>query len=210
MHGGAPIAEILLADDDPVGAFELVERVLPVNSRGPAGGRRVDGARGPGRGRPGPASIGRPRPGGHTAPSGGADPAGQDAGDPARCMPSSPPVPTTPSRSPGPLSSPPRQGRAKSVEDQVRLWRDAVAALRHSRSRLGRAGVVVATRRRAGRVGRSGTEAAELLRSVHDYADRQGAARCRPASRSWPRAPASHWPRRGCPLRRPYPPRSPG
>ena len=32
---GAPIAEMLLAQDDPAGAFELVERVLPVNAVDP-------------------------------------------------------------------------------------------------------------------------------------------------------------------------------
>ena len=52
--------------------------------RRPASRRRADGVGGPGRGRPGRTRCGRPRPGRRTGPSGGPDPTGRDARDPAR------------------------------------------------------------------------------------------------------------------------------
>ena len=67
---GSPIAEMLLAQDGPAAAFELVERVLPLNT---VDARVLDELMvlgRPGRGRPGPTSIGRPRPGRRSRPIG--------------------------------------------------------------------------------------------------------------------------------------------
>ena len=140
--------------------------------RGPAGARRADGARGPGRGRPGPASIGRPRPGRRTAPSGGPDQAGEDAGDPARHrLPALRPRRHRPARPGRPLRRrvrASRRGRGPGAASGGRRWRRAprpVSAGSSSSSSWRLAAALVES-------GASGTEAAELLRGVHDYAVR--------------------------------------
>ena len=188
---GAPMAEMLLAEDDPAGAFELVERVLPFNAVDP---RVLDelmvlGARAAAD-LVQQASDDRDQ-AAVQAPSGGPDPAGQDAGDPARHH-----LPALLAR----RHRPARPGRAlrRRVRPSRRMrgpgepLAGGGGGVRHGRSRLGTAGVVVAARRcadRVGRLGHRGGRAAARCPRLRRPAGRRPAAR--PASRSWPRAPAS-------------------
>ena len=168
------MAEVLLAQNDPAAAFELVERVLPVNAVDP---RVVDelmvlGARAAAdlvqR-----ASDDRDQ----TAvrdPSGGPDPAGQDARRPCPASPSSPPVRDDTVQPARAALFAAESGRAEGVEDQIAL-EGGGGGVRRSRSRLGTAGPSWRLASALIQSGASGTEAAELLRGVHDYAVQQGA-----------------------------------
>ena len=166
---GQPLAEVLLAQHDPIGAFELVERVLPVSA---VDLRMVDelmvwGARA-------------------TADlvEGASDDRDQTAVEAHRealtrlvkLRATLPGIPFQPS---GPDDTvqvawatlfAAESGRADGLEDQVSLWREAVAA-------CGQAGLgwekQVSSWRLAGALidsGASGVEAGGLLRGVHDYA----------------------------------------
>ena len=172
---GAPIAEMLLARGDPVGAFELVERVLPVQTLDP---RLLDdlmvfGARAA-------ADL----------VERGSDDRDQTAVQTHRealtqlvkaraALPGIAFQPTGPDDTVQVARAAlftAEQGRADGVEDQISLWREAVAA--SATAGLGWDQQVSSWRLAAALIesGASGTEAAELLRGVHDYASRQGAA----------------------------------
>jgi DNA-binding CsgD family transcriptional regulator len=172
---GAPMAEMLLARGESAGAFELLERVLPYNSRD----RRVLdelmvlGARAAAdlvqcaaddrahaavqRHRDALTGLMKTR---ATLPGIAFQPSGPDD--------------TVQFALTALFAA--ESGRAEGHEDQVRLWRDAVAACaaaamgwEHQLSSWRLATALI-------EAGGSGAEAAELLRGVHDYASRQGAA----------------------------------
>ncbi len=174
LMAGSPIAETLLAQDDPAAAFELVERVLPVNAVDP---RVVDelmvwGAR---------------------AAADLVERASDDRDQTAvqthrealtRLVETRATLPGIAFQPSGPDDTvqvawaalfAAEQGRAEGSEDSLRLWRKAVAAC--AAAGMGWEQQVASWRLCAALVesGASGTEAAELLRSVYDYATGQGA-----------------------------------
>jgi DNA-binding CsgD family transcriptional regulator/tetratricopeptide (TPR) repeat protein len=176
-EAGAPMAEMLLAQDDAAGAFELIERVLPFNTIDP---RVLDdlmvlGARAA-------ADLVQQA-------SDGRDQAAvrrhREALTGLMKARATLPGIAFASSCPGDTVQPARaalfaaeQGRADGVDDRVSLWRDAVAAC--ETAGLGWEQQVSSWRLAAalvasGASGTSGTEAAELLRGVHEYAGRQGA-----------------------------------
>ena len=171
---GASMAEMLLAEADPAGALKLVERVLPWNAVDP---RVLDelvvlGAR---------------------ATAELVQRASDDRDGVAvrrhrealtRLMKTRATLPGTAFQLAGPDDTvqmaraalfAAESGRAEGVEDQVGLWREAVAAC--ASAGLGWEEQTASWQLAAALVeaGVSGTEAAELLRGVHDYATRQGA-----------------------------------
>jgi DNA-binding CsgD family transcriptional regulator len=171
---GAPIAEVLLAEGDPTAAFELVERVLPVNA---VDVRVLDelmvwGARAAAdvvqqalddrdqtavrRHREALTRLMKTR---TTLPG-------------IMFQPSCPDDTIQPARA---ALFAAEHGRAEDVDDQVSLWRGAAAAC--DAAGLGWEEQVSSWRLAAALIesGASGTEAAELLRVVHDYAAQQGA-----------------------------------
>ena len=211
MHRGLAHCQMLLAQNDPAAALEFVERVLPVNAVDP---RVVDelmvlGARAAAdlvqR-----ASDDRDQ-ARRTGPSGGTDQAGQDASDPARDrLPALRSRRHRPARPGRPLRRRVRASR-RSPRTRSSLWREAVAACAEAGLGWEQQIVVMAARRGADRVGRlrhRGGRAA--ARASTTTPPSRAPPRCRPASRSSPRVPASHWPRQACPLPRPCPPPSPG
>ena len=168
------MAEMLPAEDDPAGAFELVERVLPLDTLEPGvldelmvlGARAAANLVQRASDDRDHAAVQRHR----------------DALTTLRktrvTLPGiafSPPGPTTPSSSPSsPFAA--ESGRAEGVDDQIGLWRAAVAAC--AQAALGWEQQVSTWRLASALVesGTPGTDAAELLRGVHDYASQQGAA----------------------------------
>ena len=207
---GAPIAEMLLAQDDPAGAFELVERVLPFNTVDP---RVLDelmvlGARAA-------ADLVQ-------RASDDRDQAAVQAHREAltRLVKTRATLPGIAFQPSGPDDTvqlaraalfAAESGRADGAEDQIGLWREAVAAC--ADAGLGWEQQVSSWRLASALIesGASGTEAAELLRGVHDYAIQQGAAPLqgprRGARRECPHL-AGHATAARC--RRPCPPPSPG
>ncbi len=170
---GPPIAEMLLAQDDPAGAFELIERVLPLNTVDPrvldelmvlgaraaadlvqraSDDRDQAAVRAHREALIGLVKTRATLPGIAFQPS-----CADDTVQPARAALFAAEV-----------------GRAEGVEDQVRLWREAVAAC--AAAALGWEQQVSSWRLASALVesGASGTEAAELLRGVHDYASPAG------------------------------------
>jgi DNA-binding CsgD family transcriptional regulator len=170
-----PFAQILLAQDGPAEAFEYVERILPVNAVDP---RVVDelvvlGARAA-------ADLVQQA----------SDDRDQDAVQAHRealtrlvkTRAALPGIAFEPS-GPDDTVQPARAalfaaecGRADGVEDQVGLWREAVAAC--AKAGLGWEEQTGSWRLAAALIewGAPATEAAEILRGVHDYAVQQGAA----------------------------------
>ncbi len=171
---GQPMAEVLLAQDDPAGAFELVERVLPVNAVDP---RVVDelmvwGAR---------------------AAADLVERASDDRDQTAvqthrealtRLVKTRATLPGIAFQPSGPDDTvqvaraalfAAESGRADGVEDQISPWREAVAAC--AEAGLGWEQQVSSWRLASALIesGASGGEAAALLRGVHDYAVQQGA-----------------------------------
>ena len=172
---GQPMAEVLLAQHDPVGAFELVERVLPVNAFDL---RVVDelmvwGARAAAdlverasddrdqtavqTHRDALARLVKSR---ATLPGIAFQPSGRD--DTAQVA--------------WAALFAAESGRADGVEDQISLWREAVAAC--ADAALGWEQQVSTWRLASALIesGASSSEAAALLRGVHEYAVREGAA----------------------------------
>ena len=169
-----PMAEMLLAEDDPAGALEFIERVLPWNRGDP---RVLDelvmlGARATAelvqrssddrdeaavrRHRNALTRLMNTR---ATLPGSAFQPSGpEDTVQLARAALFAAEV-----------------GRAEGVEDQVGLWREAVAAC--ATAGLGWEEQTGSWRLAAALIesGTVGTEAAELLRGVHDYAAQQNA-----------------------------------
>jgi DNA-binding CsgD family transcriptional regulator len=168
------MAEMLMAEDDPAGSFELVERVLPFNTVDP---RVLDdlmvwGARSAAelvqrasddrdqaamlRHREGLARLMKTR-----------------VTMPGIAFESSCPDDTVQPARAALFAA--ESGRAEGVENQIDLWRAAVAACaaaamgwEHQLSSWRLAAALIES-------GASGTEAAELLRGVHEYAVREGA-----------------------------------
>ena len=175
VMAGSPLAETLLAQDDPAAAFELVERVLPVNSVDP---RVVDelmvwGARAAAdlvqR-----ASDDRDQTAVQTHREALARLVKTRAALPGVAFQPSGPDDTVQEAQAALFAA--EQGRADGVEDQVSLWRDAVAVCADAAFGWEQQ---VATWRLASALVESGgsrTEAAVLLRGVHDYAVQQSAA----------------------------------
>ena len=175
QEAGAPLAEVLLGLGEPGAAFELVQRILPVNAVDP---RVVDelmvwGARAAAdlvqrasddrdqasvqAHREGLTRLVKTR---ATLPGIAFQPSGpEDTVQPARSA----------------LFAA-ESGRVDGVEDQVGLWRDAAAAC--IAAGLGWDQQLGSWRLASALVesGTSGTEAAELLRGVHEYSVREGAA----------------------------------
>jgi DNA-binding CsgD family transcriptional regulator/tetratricopeptide (TPR) repeat protein len=169
VTAGAPMAEVLLAQHDPVGAFELVERVLPLNAVDPRvvdelmvlGARaaadlvqRASDGRDQTAVRAHRESLTRLVKSRSTLPG-------------ILFQPSCPVDTLQPARA---ALFAAESSRADGVEDQVSPWREAVAA-------CATAGLgweqQVATWRLASALMQPGApspEAAELLRGVHDYA----------------------------------------
>jgi DNA-binding CsgD family transcriptional regulator/tetratricopeptide (TPR) repeat protein len=171
---GVPMAEVLLAEHDPVGALELVERVLPVNA---VDLRVVDelmvwGARA--------AADSVERASDDRAPK--AVQTHRQAL--ARLVKTRAALPGIAFQPSGPDDAAQlaraalfaaEYGRAYGVQNQISLWRDAVAAC--AKAGLGWEQQVSTWRLACALVesSASSSEAAELLRAVHDYAARQSA-----------------------------------
>jgi DNA-binding CsgD family transcriptional regulator len=174
VEAGPPMAEVLLAGNDPVGAFELVERVLPVNAVDPrvVDELMVSGARAAAdlverasddrdqtavqAHREALTQLVKTR---GTLPGTPFQPSGQDD--------------TTQVALAALFAA--ESARAEGVEDQIGLWREAVAAC--AGAGLGWEQQVSTWRLASSLIdsGARGGEVTTLLRAVHEYAVRQGA-----------------------------------
>ena len=178
LMAGSPIAERLLAQDDPAAAFELVERVLPVNA---VDTRVVDelmvwGAQAAAdlvqR-----ASDDRDQTAVKTHREALCRLVETRATLPGVAFQPSGPDDTTQVAWAGLFAA--ESGRAGGAEDQIGLWRDGGRGVCHGRSRLGPAGLDVATRLRADRVrrpGRRGSSTAPRRPRVRHPAERHPTA----------------------------------
>jgi DNA-binding CsgD family transcriptional regulator/tetratricopeptide (TPR) repeat protein len=174
-EAGEPMAEMLLAENDAAGAFEFIERVLPWNRADPhvLDGLVMLGARAA-------ADLVRQA-------SDDRDQVAVQAHREAltrliKTRAALPGIAFEPSGTDDTVQ-PARaalfaaeSGRAEAVEDQVGLWREAVSAC--AEAGLGWEQQVSSWRLASALVesGSSGTEAAALLRGIHDYAVQQRAA----------------------------------
>ena len=190
-EAGLPMAEVLLAHHDPVGAFELVERVLPLNAvdRRVVDELMVWGARAAAdlvqR-----ASDDRDQTAARTHREALTRLVKTRATLPGIAFQPSGPDDTTQVARAALFAA--ESARANGVEDQINSWREAVAAC--AEAGLGWEQQVSSWRLASALIdsGARGGEAAQLLRGVHEYAVHKAPHRCRPASRSSPPAHASH------------------
>jgi DNA-binding CsgD family transcriptional regulator len=171
---GEPMAEMLLAENDAAGAFEFIERVLPWNSGDPhvLDGLVVLGAR---------AAADLVRQASDDRDQGAVQAHREALTRLVKARAALPGTAFEPSGTDDTVQ-PARaalfaaeSGRAEAVEDQVGLWREAVAAC--AKAGLGWEEQIGSWRLAAALIesGAPATEAAEILRGVHDYTVQQGA-----------------------------------
>jgi len=174
LMAGQLLAEVLLGRSDPAAAFELVERVLPVNAVDPrvVDELMVSGARAA-------ADLvqlatdDRDQTGVQTHREGLIRLVKTRAALPGIAFQPSGPDDTTQVARAALFAA--ESARAEGVEDQISPWREAVAAC--ADAGLGWEQEVSTWRLASALIdsGASGSEATHLLRGVHEYAVRQGA-----------------------------------